>query len=81
MFLCTTSISPAPPKSIVLYNMYIQKARTSFEWDPGKAHANFQKAEICFSETAPVFNDDFAITITDDASNLYQRRLNRLERA
>ena len=46
----------------------------SFEWAPGKADANFRKHGVRFSETAPVFNDDFAITITDDASDPYERR-------
>ena len=40
-----------------------------FEWDVQKAEANFKKHGVRFSETCPVFEDDYAITITDDGSD------------
>ena len=40
-----------------------------FEWDLRKAESNYQKHGVRFSETEPVFEDDYAITITDDESN------------
>jgi uncharacterized DUF497 family protein len=46
----------------------------SFEWDPGKAEANFRKHGVRFSEAEPVFVDDFAVTILDDASAPYEQR-------
>jgi uncharacterized DUF497 family protein len=45
-----------------------------FEWDPGKAEANFRKHGVRFSESEPVFADDFAITITDDESDSHKQR-------
>lgn len=47
----------------------------SFEWDPGKAEANFKKHGIHFAETEPVFMDDLAVTITDDESDPHEQRL------
>lgn len=46
----------------------------SFEWDPGKAEANFRKHGVRFSETEPVFADGFAITIKDDESDPHEQR-------
>jgi uncharacterized protein len=46
----------------------------SFEWDPGKAEANFRKHGIRFAEAEPVFDDDLAVTITDDESNPHEQR-------
>ncbi len=46
----------------------------SFEWDPGKAEANFRKHGVRFSEAEPVFSDDFAITIPDDESDPHEQR-------
>jgi hypothetical protein len=46
----------------------------SFEWDPGKAEANFRKHGVRFPETEPVFVDDFAVTITDDESDADEQR-------
>ncbi len=45
-----------------------------FEWDVGKAKANFEKHGVRFSESLPVFEDDDAITITDDESDPGERR-------
>lgn len=41
----------------------------SFEWDPWKAEANFKKHQVRFAEALAVFDDDNAITITDDESD------------
>lgn len=46
----------------------------SFEWDPGKAEANFRKHGIRFSDAEPVFVDDLAHTIPDDESDPNERR-------
>ena len=46
----------------------------SFEWDPVKAEANFKKHGVHFGEAEPVFVDDFAVTITDDASDPREMR-------
>lgn len=45
-----------------------------FEWDPGKADANYKKHGVHFSESIPVFEDDYAITVTDDDSEPHERR-------
>jgi uncharacterized DUF497 family protein len=45
-----------------------------FEWDPRKAKVNFQKHSVRFSESLPVFEDDYAITITDDESDPNEQR-------
>ncbi len=41
----------------------------AFEWDVKKAETNFRKHRISFSESIPIFDDDFAITIIDDESD------------
>jgi uncharacterized DUF497 family protein len=45
-----------------------------FEWDVRKAESNFEKHGVRFSETLPVFEDDFAITISDDESDPNEQR-------
>jgi len=45
-----------------------------FEWDIRKAEANFRKHGVWFSESLPVFEDDEAITITDDDSDPHEVR-------
>lgn len=45
-----------------------------FEWDPGKAEANYKKHRVHFAEAEPVFADDMAITIADDESDPQERR-------
>lgn len=45
-----------------------------FEWDAGKAEANYRKRGVRFSESLPVFEDDEAITITDDDSDPHEVR-------
>jgi uncharacterized DUF497 family protein len=46
----------------------------SFEWDPAKAEENFRKHGVRFAEAEPVFADDLAITIIDDASDPHEQR-------
>ncbi len=47
----------------------------AFEWDPDKAEANFRKHGIMFStEAQGVFDDDFALTVTDDESDPAEQR-------
>jgi hypothetical protein len=45
-----------------------------FEWDVRKAEANFVKHGVLFSESLPVFEDEYAITITDDESDPDEQR-------
>ena len=44
------------------------------EWDVCKAESNLKKHGVRFSETSPDFEDDFAITITDDESDIQEQR-------
>ena len=47
----------------------------AFEWDADKAEANFRKHGVRFaSEALDVFNDAYAITVTDDESDLTEQR-------
>lgn len=46
----------------------------SFEWDVRKAEANYKKHGVRFSESIPVFEDQYAITITDEASDPTEQR-------
>lgn len=46
----------------------------SFEWDLRKAETNFRKHGVRFSESLPVFEDDYALTITDDGSDPGEQR-------
>jgi uncharacterized protein len=45
-----------------------------FGWELGKAEANYKKHGVRFPESLPVFEDDFAITITDDESDPREQR-------
>ncbi|MGP8176144.1 MAG: BrnT family toxin [Terracidiphilus sp.] len=45
-----------------------------FDWDVRKAEANFRKHGVRFSESLAVFEDDYAITITDDESDPDEQR-------
>lgn len=45
-----------------------------FEWDVRKAESNFEKHGIRFSESLPIFEDDYAITISDDESDPDEQR-------
>jgi hypothetical protein len=44
------------------------------DWDLRKAEANYKKHGVRFSEAEPVFEDDYAITITDDESDPDEQR-------
>jgi uncharacterized DUF497 family protein len=46
----------------------------AFEWDPHKALANFRKHGVRFSKALSVFNDEYAITVVDDESDLEEQR-------
>ena len=46
----------------------------AFDWDLQKAEANFRKHGVRFPEAEPVFQDDFAITSTDEESDPYEQR-------
>jgi uncharacterized DUF497 family protein len=39
------------------------------EWDSRKAESNFRKHGVRFAETEPVFEDEFALTMADEASD------------
>lgn len=45
-----------------------------FEWEVQKAEANYKKHGVRFPESLPVFEDEFAITITDDESDPEEQR-------
>ena len=45
-----------------------------FDWEVRKAEANYKKHGVRFPDSLPVFEDDFAITITDDESDPGERR-------
>ena len=48
----------------------------TFEWDEGKSKQNVRKHGVTFEEAKTVFNDPFAITITDpDHSDEEERYL------
>jgi uncharacterized DUF497 family protein len=40
-----------------------------FEWGVGKAEANYKKHGVRFSECLQLFEDDYAITVTDNESD------------
>jgi len=46
----------------------------AFEWDAWKAETNYEKHGIRFSESLPVFEDDFALTIMDVESDPDEQR-------
>lgn len=48
--------------------------KSLFDWDPAKAEANFNKHGVRFAEAAPVFEDDYAITMPDDGSDPEEQR-------
>jgi len=49
-----------------------------FEWDASKARDNVRKHEhVRFEESKAVFEDPYAITITDDVSDPFERRFVR----
>ena len=46
----------------------------AFEWDSRKAESNFRKHGVRFAEALPVFDDDYALTIADAASEPGEER-------
>ena len=57
-----------------VHNVHIMGCALAFEWDVGKAEANYGKHGVRFAEAEPVFKDDDAITITDDDSDPHEVR-------
>ena len=45
-----------------------------FEWDQEKAASNFSKHGVRMSEAIPVFDDPYAVTMTDDESDPGEQR-------
>jgi len=50
------------------------KIEMRFEWDARKAEANYKKHGVRFAESLPVFEDEEAITITDEDSDPHEVR-------
>lgn len=46
----------------------------TFEWDPGKAQANFAKHGVDFPEASTVFGDLLSLTIPDPVHSVGERR-------
>jgi uncharacterized protein len=46
----------------------------SFEWDLRKAEGNFKKHGVRFAESLPIFEDDHALTVTDNESDPEEQR-------
>ena len=44
----------------------------TFEWDEEKASANVRKHRVSFDEAKTVFNDPYAITISDPDHSGYE---------
>jgi uncharacterized DUF497 family protein len=55
-------------------NVHIMRWDVAFEWDVAKAEANYRKHGVRFAEAEPVFEDDDAITITDNDSDAHEVR-------
>ena len=45
-----------------------------FEWDSEKARRNLRKHSVTFREGMMVFNDEFALTYSDDAHSRHEQR-------
>lgn len=45
-----------------------------FEWDKNKAESNLKKHRVSFEEGETVFEDDFTVTINDDAHSFDEKR-------
>jgi uncharacterized protein len=39
-----------------------------YQWDPSKAESNLRKHDIDFADAVAVFEDDLAVTISDNRS-------------
>jgi hypothetical protein len=44
-----------------------------YEWDPTKARVNFQKHGVLFSEAVIALEDELALTIRDESSDVEER--------
>ena len=44
-----------------------------FEWDENKAKTNLRKHRVAFEEAETVFEDDFTVTIIDDAHSFDEK--------
>jgi len=44
-----------------------------FEWDKNKAKTNLRKHRVSFEEVETVFEDDFTVTIIDDAHSFDEK--------
>ena len=44
-------------------------AAVEFEWDERKARANLRRHKVDFADAVRVFEDDRALTVTDEASD------------
>jgi uncharacterized DUF497 family protein len=45
-----------------------------FEWDKNKAESNLKKHRVSFEEAETIFEDDFTVTIIDDAHSFNEKR-------
>ena len=45
-----------------------------FEWDKNKAASNLKKHLVSFEEAETIFEDDFTVTIVDDAHSFDEKR-------
>jgi hypothetical protein len=57
---------------------HVKRGNYEFEWDPEKAHANFRKHGVAFTEAVTVFADPYAVDRVDLA---HPGRAHRLLRA
>jgi len=46
----------------------------AFEWDPRKARANRRQHGIDFADTTTVFEDEWALTVTDEITAVDEQR-------
>jgi len=44
-----------------------------YEWDPAKARANYRKHGVHFSEAVIALEDEFALTVRDEYSDVEER--------
>jgi uncharacterized DUF497 family protein len=44
-----------------------------YQWDPAKASANLKKHNVDFADAVGVFEDEWALTLTEDVTDSEQR--------
>src|SRR6266851_177025 len=66
--IITMTLSSLTVVYICAYNSLVD-----FEWDPGKANANFNKHGVLFSDAISVLEDEFALTVRDPFSDEEER--------